>query len=73
MEKKFNLAETKLKTAEAGLLPLNPDTILKRGFSIVYKADKKAIKDSREVEIGDKIFIKPHKGEIASLVEEVKD
>lgn len=72
-EKKLGLAEARLKAAEAGLFPLNPDAILKRGFSVVYKADKKAIKDSGEVEVGDKIFIKPHKGEITSLVEEVKD
>ncbi len=72
-EKKFNLAEAKLKTVEASLFPLNPNTILKRGYSIAYKSDKKAIKDSKEIKIGDKIFIKLHKGEIASLVEEVKD
>ena len=71
IEKKLGLMEARLKVAEAGLLPLNPDTILKRGYSIAYKADKKVIKDSKEVKIGDKIFIKPHKGEIASLVEEV--
>ncbi len=73
MEKKLSLMEARLKAAEAGLLPLNPDAILKRGFSVVYKVDKKVIKDSKEVVVGDKIFIKPHKGEIASLVEEVKD
>lgn len=72
-EKKFNLAEARLKTAEAALLSLNPEAVLKRGFSIAYNADKKVIKESKEVGVGEKIFIKPHKGEIASLVEEVKD
>ncbi len=73
VEKKFNLAEIRLKTAEVALLSLNPEAVLKRGFSIVYKTDKKIIKESRDVKVGEKIFIKPHKGEIASLVEEVKD
>ncbi len=73
VEKKFNLEESRLKTAEAALSSLNPEAVLKRGFSIVYKVDKKVIKESKEVKVGDKIFIKPHKGEIASLVEEVKD
>lgn len=71
--KKFNLEEVRLKTAEAALLSLNPESVLKRGFSLVYKADKKVIKESKEVKVGEKIFIKPHKGEITSLVEEVKD
>lgn len=71
--KKFNLEEVRLKTAEAALLSLNPEAVLKRGFSIVYKADKKVIKESKEVKVGEKIFIKPHKGVITSLVEEVKD
>jgi len=73
VEKKFNLEEVRLKTAEAALSSLNPEAVLKRGFSIVYKADEKVIKESREVKVGDKIFIKPYKGEITSLVEEVKD
>ena len=71
VEKKFNSEEVRLKTAEAALLSLGPEAVLKRGFSIVYKADKKVIKESKEVKVGEKIFIKPHKGEITSLVEEV--
>lgn len=73
IEKKFNSEEAKLKIVETALSSLNPEAVLKRGFSIVYKADKKVIKDSKKVGIGDKIFIRPHKGEITSLVEEVKD
>lgn len=73
VERRFTLEDARLKTAEVALLSLNPEAVLKRGFSIVYKADKKVIKESKEVKIGEKIFIKPHKGEIASLVEEVKD
>lgn len=73
MEKKFNLIKAELKTTEVALFSLNPEAVLKRGFSIVYKVDKKVIKESKEVKVGEKIFIKPHKGEIASLVEEVKN
>lgn len=73
VEKKFNLEEARLKTAEAALLSLNPEAVLKRGYSIVYKADKKVIKEAKEARVGEKIFIKPHKGEITSSVEEVKD
>lgn len=72
VEKKFNLEKAELKTAEAALSFLNPESVLKRGFGIVYKADKKVIKESKDVGVGEKIFIKLHKGEITSLVEEVK-
>jgi len=73
LEKKFDSEQARLKTAEVALLSLNPEAVLKRGYSIVYKTDKKIIKESKDVKVGEKIFIKPHKGEITSLVEEVKD
>jgi len=73
MDKRLNLEKDRVKTIEIVLSSLNPEVILKRGFSIVYKADKKVIKGVGNVKVGETIFIKPYKGEITSLVEEVKD
>lgn len=73
MDKRLNLEKDRVKTIETVLSSLNPEAVLKRGFSIVYKADKKVIKGVENVKVGEKIFIKPYKGEITSLVEEVKD
>lgn len=73
LEKKIDSERAGLRAAEAALMSLNPEAVLKRGFSIVYKANKKVIKSSEDVRVGDKIFIRPHKGEISSLVEEVKN
>lgn len=73
IEKKIRSLEAKLKIAETGLYSLNPEFIFKKGFSVVYSADKKVIKESKDVKVGDKIFIKPYKGEITSLVKKIKE
>lgn len=47
---------------------LNPLSVLSKGYSVVSK-DGKAIKDTKELKVNDKINIKLHKGTINAIVE----
>ena len=71
--KKLDLARQNIEVAEAKLLSLNPDFILKRGYSIVYTDEGHIVKKTKNIDVGQKIFIKIYKGEIISRVEELKD
>jgi len=73
IEGKFNLWESRLETAEARLSSLNPEAILKRGYSIVYKIDKHILKEAEGVKVGEKLFVKLYKGKIISRVEEIEN
>ncbi len=50
---------------------LNPYAILDRGYSIVRRADKKAIRSSSEVKEGDRVNVTLSKGRLECLVEQV--
>ena len=50
---------------------LNPDNILDKGYSIVYK-DGKVIKDIKDLNVSDKITTKLKNGSVISEVREVK-
>jgi exodeoxyribonuclease VII large subunit len=67
---KLHSLQTRLAAAEAALIQLNPEAVLKKGYSIVYKANK-VVMQSNDVHPDDQIKIKLHKGTITSLVEEV--
>jgi len=73
LERKFDLGKGRLKTAEATLLSLNPEAILRRGYSIAYRADKHILKEAKDTKAGEKIFVKLYKGKISSRVEEVEN
>jgi exodeoxyribonuclease VII large subunit len=52
------------------LADLNPDNILKRGYSITVRADTKAvISDSRQVGVGEPVIVRLHRGSIDCVVE----
>ena len=50
---------------------LNPVNIMEKGYSLV-KVDGKIIKESSNVNLGDKIDIKLYKGEVVAEVKEIK-
>ncbi|HOK80305.1 MAG TPA: exodeoxyribonuclease VII large subunit, partial [bacterium] len=63
----------RLKIAEAKLISSNPETILSRGYSIVYDDENKLVKDASKTKPGDSIHIKLYKGKIISKVEQTYD
>ncbi len=50
---------------------LNPYAILDRGYSIVRRADKKAVRSAAEVKEGDRVNVTLSKGSLECLVEKV--
>lgn len=70
---KFHTSERRLLTAEAALIQLNPEAILEKGYSIVYKSGGKVIKEAGNVHTGEHLKVKLYKGAITSLVEEVEN
>ena len=70
---KFQAQQERLGIAEASLIQLNPEAVLKKGYSIIYKTGNKVIKEATDVSLGEKLNIKLFKGEIISSVEEVKN
>lgn len=70
---KFQLQQERLRVAEASLTQLNPEAVLKKGYSIIYKAGNKVLKEAKYVTPGEKLSIKLFKGEVISSVEEVKN
>lgn len=71
--RKFDLEKGRLRTAEAALLSLNPEAILKRGYSIAYRDDKRVLKEARETKAGENVYVKLYKGKISSRVEKVEN
>ena len=64
--------EKELKYIENHLESLNPNNILSKGYSIIYK-DGKAISDITELKKEDNINIKIKGGEVTAKIEEVKE
>jgi len=58
-----------LDVADACLCSLNPESILSRGYSIVYDKQGHVIEEARQVKVNDRLVIKPYKGHIISRVE----
>jgi exodeoxyribonuclease VII large subunit len=52
---------------------LNPENILKRGYSITVRADTKAVvSDSGQVVAGEEVLVRLHRGSIDCVVQEVE-
>ncbi len=73
IERKFNLIKGELDISQSALISLNPENILKRGYSIVYTSDKNVLKQAGDTKTGEKIFVKLYNGKIVSRVEEVEN
>jgi exodeoxyribonuclease VII large subunit len=55
------------------LADLNPDNILKRGYSITVRKDtKKVVSEAGQVEAGDEVSVRLHRGAIDCVVEKVE-
>ena len=72
LDKKYNADQNRLKIAQTALVSLNPEAVLKRGYSIAYGADKKVLKESIDIEPGDTMRVRLYKGKVTSLVEKVE-
>ena len=72
IKNKVTSKEKELKYIENHLESLNPNNILSKGYSIIYK-DGKAITDITELNKEDNINIKIKGGEVAAKIEEVKE
>lgn len=70
--RKFDLGKSRLKTAEATLLSLNPEAILRRGYSIAYRADKHVLREAKDTKVGESVSVKLYKGKISSRVEKIE-
>lgn len=62
-----------IEIAQAKLVSLNPESILEKGYSIVYDNSGNVVKQSSQVKKKDIIRIKLYKGKIVSTVEETQD
>ncbi len=70
MDERIKGFDEKIKNLNEKLNILNPLTILKRGFSIVYDEQGKLIKQSNQVEEGNNVKIKLYKGRLIAEVKE---
>ncbi|WP_455931724.1 exodeoxyribonuclease VII large subunit [Parvimonas micra] len=52
---------------------INPDSILDRGYSIIYNDKNEIVKDIKTVNVGDSLKLKVSNGEIISNVKEIID
>ncbi|MDA2936431.1 exodeoxyribonuclease VII large subunit [Patescibacteria group bacterium AH-259-L05] len=71
-ERQLRLGQEKINALHSVLTTLNPEAILKRGYSITYDSDKNTIKDVKQVKHYQKLLTKLYRGEIISRVEKTK-
>jgi exodeoxyribonuclease VII large subunit len=67
LKQNFTNSENQIQTLEKSLQDNNPNNILSRGYSIVYKDDK-IITNVKDIKKGDVIKIKMNNGEISLTV-----
>ncbi len=74
LEHRFNLQSQKLTSLFYRLQALAPESVLKRGYSICYRAeDNKIIREASLLKVEDKIRVQFYKGRISGKVEEVQE
>jgi len=76
-EKKLDMYKNKISSSQQSLIHLNPNSILSRGYSIIFDQNKNIINNSSKVTSDDKINIKFHRGKaqakiIGSLIENIE-
>jgi exodeoxyribonuclease VII large subunit len=69
IEQERNQLQNKLAAVKAS----DPETSLKRGFSLVYKADKQLVKSIKAVSTGELLKTKVQDGMITSTVKQTKE
>jgi len=71
---RFNLQSQKVTSLGHRLQALAPESVLKRGYSICYRAeDNKIVREASLLKIEDKIKVQFYKGKIAGSVEEIEN
>jgi exodeoxyribonuclease VII large subunit len=71
MQQKVISCGKQVQIIEAALLPLDPEAILKRGYSVAYK-NGKVLKNVDNVRKNDEIAIQLHQGHVITRVEQTK-
>ncbi|MEK7607131.1 MAG: exodeoxyribonuclease VII large subunit [Patescibacteria group bacterium] len=72
MEQRMKSLLSRVDVASAALLPLNPEAILERGYSIVSSESGRIVKDASDLSVGDRLRIRLQKGGALSRVEEIQ-
>lgn len=72
IERKFSIDSNRLNIAQTVLASLNPEAVLRRGYSIAYSADDKVLKDSKNIAPGDIMNVKLYQGKVCSVVDKVE-
>ena len=72
LKDKYNKINRQIAINKTALASLDPKSVLKRGYSIVYDENNKVIKDSAKVKLNQAIFTKLYKGEIISKIKKIK-
>jgi len=71
---RFNIQSQKVTSLSHRLQSLAPESVLKRGYSICYRAeDNKIVKEANLLQVQDKIRVQFYKGKVLGNVEEVQD
>ncbi|MDA2922021.1 exodeoxyribonuclease VII large subunit [Patescibacteria group bacterium AH-259-L07] len=71
-ENQYRAGQKKLEVLEAALISLNPEAVLKRGYSITYDSDDTIIKEGKNIKIGDMLLTKLYRGKIKSSVKKIE-
>ena len=73
LETKYHRQQKRLAVASTALVSLNPEAILKRGYSLTYDQKMKLIKEVKNIKVGDTLLTKLAKGKIISKVKNIKN
>lgn len=69
----FNYNKQLLDFKRQSLEIINPNSVLQRGYSIIYNENDEIVNDIKAVNVGDSLKLKVSNGEIISDVKEIVD
>ena len=68
MQSQLNIYQNKVESLEQGLILLNPNNILSRGYAIAFNEKNIPITNAKKTAVNDKIKIKLHRGLLKTTV-----
>ena len=68
MQSQLNIIQNKVESLEQGLILLNPNNILSRGYAIAFNEKNIPITNAKKTAVDDKIKIKLHRGLLQTTV-----
>ena len=71
-EKQIELYFARVERIQGMLASLNPENVLQRGYSVVFNAEKKVVKDASQLKLGEQVGVRVAKGRFVSRVEEIQ-